>query len=217
MSGETGEARTGSGRAGAVGRVLAVLAGSAVAGFLAGAFLAGDGADAGRGGILSGLVVLLSAVAVALSLWRTRRRAAKYGLDTFRYLAIGRRIRRGEVPEDPAELPAAIDLVTRARRSSHRQDSRPVWWLMGGVALLWLVGAVMHALDGNYGRVGYNLALAGLFLLGPFRVRRQRRRLDAAEQALRERGHLPEASDGSEVPPGGAPVDAARASGGTRR
>ncbi|WP_018511601.1 MULTISPECIES: hypothetical protein [unclassified Streptomyces] len=131
---------------------------------------------------------MLAAFVVALAWWQTRRRAARLGLGTARYMKVVRRIRRGEVPDDPAELPAAIDAATRARRSLDLQDSRWAGWLLGGLTLLWFVTGLLKAFDGHYVRAGYNLVLAGLFLVNPLTMRRQRRRLEAVEQALRDRG-----------------------------
>lgn len=203
-SGATRTTPTETGRAGAVGAVLAVLAVAAAAGFLAGAILGGDRADVPQGLMLAAVFVVPAAFVVALVGWRTRRRAAKLGLGAARYMKVIRGIRRGEVPDDPAELPAAIDGAKRARRALDLQDSRWVWWLLGGVALLWLVSGVFQALDGRYLRAGCNLVMAGLFLVNPLTVRRNRRRLEAVEQALRERGHLRDPSDGTELPAGPA-------------
>lgn len=77
----------------------------------------------------------------------------------------------------------------------------------GGVALLWFVTGLLKALDGHYVRAGYNLVMAGLFLVNPLTMRRQRRRLEAVERALRDRGHLRDPSDGTEAPAGRASQD----------
>ncbi|MFF2536674.1 hypothetical protein [Streptomyces cyaneofuscatus] len=130
----------------------------------------GRGADARRGAeglTLAAVFVLLAAFVVALAWWQTRRRAARLGLGTARYMKVVRRIRRGEVPDDPAELPAAIDAATRARRSLNLQESRWVGWLLGGLTLLWFVTGLLNAFDGRYVRAGYNLVLAGLFWSTP--------------------------------------------------
>ncbi|MET7868824.1 hypothetical protein [Streptomyces cyaneofuscatus] len=207
MPGATEEARTETGRAGVAGVVLVVLAAAALAGFLVGAVLGEGRADVSQGLTFAAVFVPLAAFVVALAWWQTRRRAAKLGLGTARYLKVVRLVRRGEVPDDPAELPAAIDSARRARRALNLQDSRLAWWLLGGLALLWLVTGVLQALDGHYVRAGYNLVLAGLFLVNPLTVRRQRRRLEAVERALRDRGHLRDPSDGTEAPAGGASQD----------
>ncbi|MFJ9635342.1 hypothetical protein [Streptomyces sp. NPDC101178] len=214
MSGATEEARTESGRAGAVGMVLGVLAAAALAGFLVGAILGDGRADVSQGLTLAVVLVLLAAFVVALAWWQTRRRAARLGIGTARYIGVVRRIRRGEIPEDPAELPAAIDAATRARRSLDLQDSRLAWWLLGGLALLWFVTGLLKALDGHYVRAGYNLVLAGLLLANPLTMRRQRRRLEAVERALRDRGHLLGPSDGTEAPAGRTPAGPGRQGGG---
>lgn len=66
-------------------------------------------------------------------------------------MKVVREIRRGEVPDAPTELPAVSDGAKRARRALDLQDSRWVWWLLGGgVAPLWLVSGVFQALDGRY-------------------------------------------------------------------
>lgn len=131
MSGATEEARTETGRAGAVGVVLVVLAAAALAGFLVGAVLGEGRADISQGLTFVAVFVPLAAFVVVLAWWQTRRRAAKLGLGTARYLKVVRLVRRGEVPHDPAELPAAIDSARRARRALNLQDSRLAWWLLG--------------------------------------------------------------------------------------
>ncbi|MFH8374278.1 hypothetical protein ACH4A7_12140 [Streptomyces cyaneofuscatus] len=204
MPGATEEARTETGRAGAAGMVLVVLAAAALAGFLVGAVLGEGRADVSQGLTFAAVFVPLAAFVVALAWWQTRRRAAKLGLGTARYLKVVRLVRRGEVPDDPAELPAAIDSARRARRALNLQDSRLAWWLLGGVALLSFVTGLLKALDGHYVRAGYNLVMAGLFLVNPLTMRRQRRRLEAVERALRDRGHLRDPSDGTEAPAGRA-------------
>ncbi|MFJ8841992.1 hypothetical protein ACIRFF_03705 [Streptomyces cyaneofuscatus] len=204
MSGATEKARTETGRAGAVGVVLVFLAAAALAGFLVGAIFGEGRADVFQGLAVAAVFVLLAAFVVALAWWQTRRRAAKLGLGTARYMKVVRRIRRGEIPDDLAELPAAIDIARRARRALNLQHSRLAWWLLGAIALLWLVSGVFQALDGHYVRAGYNFVMAGLFLVNPLTMRRQRRRLEAVERALRDRGHLRDPSDGTEVPAGRA-------------
>lgn len=180
---------TGDGRAGRVwaGAVAAVLAVAALVGFLAGAFLGGDGVDLSSGLLLAASFALLSAAA-ALFWWRwASRRAAKLGMFTRRYLRVARRSQRGEVPDDPAELPAAMEIAARARRTLNAQQRRLMWWLMGGVALLWLTSAAIQIANRDYGRAFQYLALAGISLINPLTLRRQRRRLDAVEQALSRR------------------------------
>ncbi|WP_432151829.1 hypothetical protein [Streptomyces sp. bgisy029] len=214
MSGATEEARTESGRAGAVGIALGVLAAAALAGFLVGAILGEGRAGTSQGLTFAAVFVLLAAFVVALAWWQTRRRAARLGLGAVRYMKVVRRIRRGEIPDDPAELPAAIDCARRARRSMNLQDSRSVRWLLGGLTLLWFVTGLLQAFDGHYVRAGYNLVLAGLLLVNPLTMRRQRRRLEAVERALRDRGHLRGPSDGTEAPAGRAPAGPGRQGGG---
>lgn len=187
MAGTTGDGHAGRMWAGAVGVVLAVVAMAALVGFLAGAVLGGDGVDVSSGLLLAASFVLLSAVAAVLW-WRwASRRAAKLGMSTRRYLRVARQIQRGEVPDDPAELPAAMEIAARARRTSDAQQRRLMWWLMGGVALLWLTSAVIQIANRDYVRAFQYLGLAGIFLINPLTLRRQRRRLDAVEQALSRR------------------------------
>ncbi|MFE3719983.1 hypothetical protein [Streptomyces cyaneofuscatus] len=59
---------------------------------------------------------------------------------------------------------------------------------------------LLNAFDGHYVRAGYNLVLAGLFLVNPLTMRRQRRRLEAVEQALRDRGRPSDHGTGGRSP-----------------
>ncbi|MDT0492771.1 hypothetical protein RM717_19900 [Streptomyces griseus] len=187
-TGATGGGRKRRVRAGAAGAVLAVVATAALVGFLAGAVFGGeDGVS-----VLSGLLVagsfILAAVVGALIWWRwASRRATKVGLSAGRYVRVARQIQRGEVPDDPAELPAAIEIAGRARRALDVQQRRLVWWLMGGAAFLMLTSAAIHVATREYLRAFQYLALSGIFLINPLTMRRQRRRLDAVEQALSRR------------------------------
>lgn len=184
MAGPAGEARADTGRRGAVGILLAVLLSAAVGGFLVGAVVGEDRMNVSQGLVLAAAFVLLAVAAAAWAWWSIRRRAATFGLSTSRYLRVGRRIQRGEAPEDQAGRAAAIDIVTRRRRALGSHQRRWVWWLLGGGSLLWFVGAVLFVLDHNYGRACYNLGMSGLLLVNPLTMRRRRRRLDAAERAL---------------------------------
>ncbi|MBE9499752.1 hypothetical protein IHE61_20970 [Streptomyces sp. GKU 257-1] len=184
MSGQDGETRTDAGRFHAVAIVIIVLLAAALAGFLAGAFAGEDEWDPTRGLFFTAAVLLPSAGAAAWA-WRwTRRRAAGFGLTPSRYMRVGRQIQRGRLPQDPAELPAAIDIVRRQRRTLSAQRRRWMWWLMSAAALLLLLSAGVQVLDRRYGLAGLNLLALGMCLINPFVLRRQRRRLHAVEQAL---------------------------------
>ncbi|MFJ7773135.1 hypothetical protein ACIQ1J_33340, partial [Streptomyces sp. NPDC097107] len=108
---------------------------------------------------------------------------------------------RGELPEDPAELPAAIDIVARQRRVVNTQQRPWVLWLATAAALLWLVSAVAQFLDHNYGYTCFQLFVTGMFLVGPLTMRRQRRRLENVEQALHTRQHPQGTSDTPQTRP----------------
>ncbi|MEW2221113.1 hypothetical protein AB0939_17770 [Streptomyces sp. NPDC006990] len=184
MSGQDGETRTDAGRFHTVGIVLIVLLAAALAGFLAGAF-AGEGEwDVTRGLLFTAAFLLPTAGAAAWAWWRTRRRAAGFGLSPSRYMRVGRQIQRGRLPQDPAELPAATDVVRRQRRTLSAQRRRWVWWLMSAAAVLLLMSAAAQVLDQRYGFAGLNLLALGMCLINPFVLRRQRRRMHAVEQAL---------------------------------
>ncbi|MEV5099663.1 hypothetical protein ACFC5H_06655 [Streptomyces rochei] len=92
------------------------------------------------------------------------------------------------MPEDPAELPAAIDIATRQRRVLSVQSRRWVWWLLGAAALLWLANAVARLFAHNYAYACFSLLVGGLTLINPLSMRRQRRRLEAVERALHAQG-----------------------------
>ncbi|MFJ1593179.1 hypothetical protein ACIOD0_23495 [Kitasatospora albolonga] len=170
--------------AGAAGAVLAV---AVLLGMQAGAVFGGDGVDA-FSVLLVGGSFILTAVVIALIWWRwASGRAAETGITTKRYLRVARQIQRGEVPDDPAELPAAIEIAARARRSVDLQRRRWVWWLMGGVAVLMLASVVIHIATRDYLRAAQYLVISGVFLVNPLSMRRQRRRIDAVEEALSRR------------------------------
>ncbi|CAL9340248.1 hypothetical protein SUDANB15_00246 [Streptomyces sp. enrichment culture] len=186
MSGSAGEARAGAGRTSTVGILLAVLLAAALAGFLLGAVVGEDEVDVPQGLLFAAVSLLLGLGATAGAWWWIRRRAAQFGLSASRYLRVGRRVQRGELPEDSAEFPAAIDIVARQRRTLDTQQRRWVRWVTGAAALLWLVSAVIQILAARYGYACFQLLVACGFLVNPLTARRQRRRLDAVEQALHD-------------------------------
>ncbi len=177
----------GKARMSAAAAVLAVSAAAALAGFLVGAVVGEDGVDVTQGLFYAVAYALMGLLVAAAAWWSTRRRAARFGLSASRYMRVGRQVQRGEVPENPEERPAAIDVATRQRRTLTVQRTRWVWCLMAVLALLWLVNAVIQFRDRNYGYACVNLALVGIFLLNPLAMRRQRRRLDTVERALHPR------------------------------
>lgn len=184
MSGPAEKTRASTGRASAVKILLVVLSAAVLAGFLLGA-VAGEGkVDIPPGWWFAAVFLLLGLGAVAWAWWWTRRRAARFGLSASRYTRVGRRLRRGELPEGDAELSAAIDIVTRQRRVLDTQQHRWGTRLTAAVALLWLVSAASQILEHNYGYACFQLLVAGTFLVNPLTMRRQRRRLEAVEQAL---------------------------------
>ncbi|MFC7992620.1 hypothetical protein ACFUV2_25320 [Streptomyces pilosus] len=183
MPGPAGEARTGAGRASTVGPLLAVLLAAASAGFLLGAVVDDDALDVSQGLLFAAVFLLLGLGAAAGAWWWTRRRAAEFGLSASRYLRVGRGVQRGRLPEDPAELPAAIDIVARQRRALNHQQRRWVRRLTGAAGLLWLVSAVIQLLTAHYGYACWQLLVACGLLANPLYARRQRRRLEAVEQA----------------------------------
>ncbi|MFE9336477.1 hypothetical protein [Streptomyces sp. NPDC007063] len=184
MSEQDGGTRRGAGRWYAAGIVSIMLLAAALTGFLVGAFGPENEGDAAWGLLFAPALLLSAAGAAAGAWWWVRRQAVGVGLSAGRYLKVSRGIQRGQVPEDPAELPAAIDIVRRQRRMLSAQQRRWAWWLMGGAALLLLVSAVAQVLDHRYGFACLNLLIMGVALINPFVMRRQRRRVNAVEQAL---------------------------------
>ncbi|MFD7699166.1 hypothetical protein [Streptomyces caelestis] len=154
-----------------------------------------------QGLLFAAISLLLGLGAAAGTWWWTRRRAARFGLSASRYTRVGRRIQRGELPEDTAELPAAIDIATRQRRTLNAQQRPWVRRLTAGAALLWLVSAVGQLFAHNYGYACFHLLVAGTFLVTPLTMRRQRRRLETVEQAL----HIPQHPQDASGTPAGAP------------
>jgi hypothetical protein len=200
MSGSGGKTRAGAGRTSAVGILLVVLLAAVLAGFLLGAVVGEDEVDVPQGLLFAAAFLLLTLAAAAGAWWSTRRRAAQFGLSASRYLRVGRRIQRGEVPQDTAELPAAIDIAIRQRRTLNAQR-RWVRWLTATAALLWLVSAVIQIFAHNYGYACFQLLVGGAFLVNPLTMRRQRRRLETVEQALHIDQHPQGTSGTSEAPP----------------
>ncbi|OSP39014.1 hypothetical protein B7767_33945 [Streptomyces sp. 13-12-16] len=188
MPGSAGGARAGAGRMSVAGSLLAVLLATALAGFLLGAVVGEEGVDVPQGLLFAAVSLLLGLGVTAGAWWWIRRRAAQFGLTASRYLWVGRRIQRGELPEDPAEFPAATDIAARQRRTLDTQQRRWVRWVTGVAALLWLVSAVIQILAARYGYACFQLLVACGFLVNPLTARRQRRRLDALEQALHDHG-----------------------------
>ncbi|MEU9591624.1 hypothetical protein AB0D84_18165 [Streptomyces sp. NPDC048193] len=180
---------------------MAVLLATAFAGFLLGAVVGEDEVDVHQGLLFAAAFLVLGLGAAAGTWWWTRRRAAQFGLSASRYMRVGRGIRRGELPEDPAELPAAVDIVTRQRRALDPLQRRWWLWLTVVAALLWLVSAVAQLLDHDYGDACFQLLVAGMFLVNPLTMRRQRRRLENVEQALHTRRQAQGTSDAPEAPP----------------
>ncbi|MFE1016187.1 hypothetical protein ACFW4M_33630 [Streptomyces sp. NPDC058794] len=184
-----------------MGVLFTILLAAGLAGFLLGVVVGEDEVDVSRG-LLFAVAFLLLGLAVVVGVWWwTRRRATQFGLSASRYMRVGRRIQRGELPKDPAELPTAIDIVARQRRMVNTQQRRWVLWLAAAVALLWLVSAVAQFLDHNYGYACFQLFVTGLFLVSPLTMRRQRRRLENVEQALRTRQRLQGTSDTPQTHP----------------
>ncbi|MBM7058518.1 hypothetical protein, partial [Streptomyces durocortorensis] len=171
---------------GTAGPLLAVLSAAVVGGFLAGALLGEGQIDVSQGLFLAAAFALLGGGASAGVWWWNRRRAAEFGMSAGRYLRVGRQIRRGEAPDDPAERPAAVDIALRMRRALGSSSRRRAWWLwlVGAGALLWFVSGVFLVVDGRYAQASYNLVMAGLLLVNLMTMRRRRRRLEAAERAL---------------------------------
>ncbi|MEU3190733.1 hypothetical protein ABZ686_08840 [Streptomyces sp. NPDC006992] len=198
---QAGGTRRGAGRCYAAGIVSIVLLAAALTGFLVGVFGPENAGDVTWGLLFAPALLLSAAGAAAGAWWWVRRQAAGFGLSAGRYLKVSRGIRRGQVPEDPVVLPAAIDIVRRQRRMLSAQQRRWAWWLMGGAALLLLVSAVAQVLDHRYGLACLNLLVMGVGLINPFLMRRQRRRVNAVEQALGLTQQPQAPSSAVEVPP----------------
>ncbi len=156
----------------------------APAGFLTGGAVGKDGVDASRGMRCAAAFVLPALTAAAVAWWSARRRAARFGLSASRFSRVARQTQRGEVPADPAERQAPIDVATRQRRTLNVQEHRWVWWMTGGIALPWLRTAVLQVPVHNCLYAGVSVLLIGVFLINPLATRRQRRRLEAVERAL---------------------------------
>ncbi|ROV66368.1 hypothetical protein D3105_22520 [Streptomyces globisporus] len=166
------------------GTVFAVLLAAVVAGFLAGAAFGAESVDAPRGLFVAGSAALLAAGAAGGAWQWNRRRAARFGISASRCLRVGRGLQRGEVPSDPAERVAAVDMVKRMRRGPASPSHRGAPWLLGGGALLWGAAGVIFVVDGAYGWALCDFAMMGLLLFHLASLRRRGRRLEAAARAL---------------------------------
>ncbi len=167
-----------------LGTVLAVLLAAGVAGFLAGAVSGAESVDVPRGLFVAGSAVLLAAGGAGGAWQWNRRRAARFGISASSCLRVGRGLQRGEVPSDPAERVAAVDMVKRMRRGPISPSRRGAPWLLGGGALLWGVAGVIFVVDGAYGWALCDFAMMGLLLFHLASLRRRGRRLEAAARAL---------------------------------
>ncbi|MET9256887.1 hypothetical protein [Streptomyces sp. NPDC003717] len=158
---------------------------SMATGFAVGALL-GGARDWLRDGLVIGVIAAASGWGAFAVVWRMEsRRARGFGLDTDRWMKLGREVRRGTPPTDPAVRPAVLEILARRRRTLEQQRASGWTWLRLALIVLWLSTAVFRALDGSYALAALFLVLSTLFLLTPLTLRRQERRLAAAARALR--------------------------------
>ncbi|MCZ9349348.1 hypothetical protein NGM36_06000 [Streptomyces mutabilis] len=138
-----------------------------------------------RSALTIAAIALVAGLVTFLVVWRLAGLTARrFGLSAARYTRLGREMRRGRPPTDPGMRPAAVDIVARWRRTLESQGRRRYRWTRVALLSLWLVMAVTHLADGSY--LPATLMLLGVLALLalPLSLRRQWRRLDAAERAL---------------------------------
>ncbi|MFJ8826585.1 hypothetical protein ACIREE_33045 [Streptomyces sp. NPDC102467] len=164
--------------------VLVTLMASALLGFLVGVLLAGTD-DWLASGCLTGAIALVCATVALVVVWRQeRKRARRHGLTAGQLMLIGRATGRGSPPLEPEVRPAVLAVLARQRRAVEQQRSRAYRWMRIVMIPLWVVMASVSIASGSYGPAALMLGGAVLFLLVPLSLRRQERRIDAAQRSV---------------------------------
>ncbi|MEW2261992.1 hypothetical protein ACGF5T_04390 [Streptomyces sp. NPDC047853] len=133
-------------------------------------------------------VAVIASVVVAVAIavmWRGEgNRTRRFGLSAGQLLHLARQVRRGTPPTDPAARPAVLEILGRQRRALTFQRRKGYRHLRGCLLVLFSLLAVVQLTSGSYGSGALTLLWLLLVLLGPLMLRRQERRLDAAERSL---------------------------------
>ncbi|MFF8097727.1 hypothetical protein [Streptomyces sp. NPDC016675] len=136
------------------------------------------------GTAVAAIASVVVAVAIAV-MWRGEsNRTRRFGLSAGQLLHLVRQVRRGTPPTDPAVRPAVLEILGRQRRALTFQRRKGYRRLRGCLLVVFSLLAVVQLTSGSYGSGAVTLLWLLLVLLGPLMLRRQERRLDAAERSL---------------------------------
>ncbi|UNS97055.1 hypothetical protein MMF93_11455 [Streptomyces tubbatahanensis] len=134
----------------------------------------------------AGLLLTIAVTVMSVVWYRERRRAREAGLATSRYLRLAQRLRRGVIPDHPAERQAAAAILARQSRALEqwKTGNRQIAYGTGAVQVL---AAAMQRGDRAYGLGALLLFAAACSFSNPAMSRRQQRRNEATCRALRRR------------------------------
>ncbi|MYS55934.1 hypothetical protein GTW46_38800 [Streptomyces sp. SID6013] len=142
-----------------------------------------------NGRLITGIWVAATVfIAVAVALWavlrREQRRAARLGVTLGRYVDLGRLVRRGDPPVQAEVRPAVLEILERQRASWEQMTSKGQSWLRTGLIALFFLITVVNVLDRQYALAFFSSFALLSWLSLPLSLRRQRKRLQAAEGKL---------------------------------
>ncbi|ANB07658.1 hypothetical protein SAM40697_3700 [Streptomyces ambofaciens] len=184
VAGVTENGPRSSHRHGTAARTTALLLLTAGVGFALGALTADGERRWWSGTVVAAIASVVAAVTLAAVWRRETRRARRFGLSTGQLFHLARDVRRGTPPTDPAARPAVLELLGRQRRALGFQRHKGYRRARTCLIILFSLLAVVQLASGSYGSGALTLLWVLFFLLGPLTLRRQERRLDAAERSL---------------------------------
>ncbi|MFE5399232.1 hypothetical protein ACFQ9U_32305 [Streptomyces sp. NPDC056568] len=165
-------------------QVTGVLVLTAGVGFAVGALTDGGEPALRSGAGVAAIAITFAAITLAVVWRRESHRARRFGLPFAQLVRVARDVRRGTPPTDPAVRPAVLEALGRQRRALAFQRHKSYRRLRGCLLAVFSLLAVVQLATGSYGSAAPILVWLPLLLLGPLMLRRQERRLDAAERSL---------------------------------
>ncbi|MEW2452139.1 hypothetical protein AB0896_32070 [Streptomyces parvulus] len=133
---------------------------------------------------MAAAVFVMMAVTLWVALRREQRRAVHLGVTLSRYVDLGRLVRRGDPPVQPEVRPAVLEILERQRALWERMTSKGQSRLRIGLIALFILITAVNLLDRQYAlALFFSFALLSWLSL-PLSLRRQRKRLEAAQGKL---------------------------------
>ncbi|CAM5510309.1 hypothetical protein STENM223S_03099 [Streptomyces tendae] len=127
-------------------------------------------------------------VAVAVALWvvlrREQGRAARLGVTLSRYVDLGRLVRRGDPPVQAEVRQTVREILQRQQASWEQMTSKRQSRLRTGLIVLFFLITVANLLDRQYALAFFSAFALLSWLSLPLSLRRQRKRLEAAQGKL---------------------------------